>query len=266
VRSPRLRLAILGALTFTQLAHAEDDPCVEAYDSSQRHRKNGELVSAREKLLVCAQPSCPGPVSKECTQWLREVNDALPSVVFGARDSKGNDVTDVRVLEGDRVLSERIDGRELTIDPGPHDFRFEFSDKRRLERRVVIRQAEKNRLIEIVEPARTEAAPPHQDRPVAKVKAGPPLISIVLASVGVVALGSFAYFAIDANTDLDDLQGCKPTCDQADVDTAHRKALIADISLGVGALSFGAAGYFWLTSPAPPRSGAARGLWISGRF
>jgi hypothetical protein len=59
------------------------------------------------------------------------------------------------------------------------------------------------------------------------------------------------------------------------VDAAHQKMLIADISLGVGAVALGAAAYLYFTRPkqtesatlvgvAPLRNGGA--AFVSGRF
>jgi hypothetical protein len=268
VHRGRFALALSAVTTFASTARGED-ACLQAYDSSQRFRKKGELLSARQELLVCAQESCPAPVAKECTQWLREVGAALPSVVFAARDSRGNDLTDVKVLDGERVVAERLDGRELTLDPGPHVFRFEFSGKRTLTRRVLIRQAEKNRLIEVVEPPLPAAPPPEEERPPTRSPAaGPPVLPIVLGAVGVLALGSFVYFGLEAKSDVDDLDRCKPSCERSAVDSAYRKAVIADISLAVGVVSLGAGGWLWLSHSRAPNSSvrSPTGLSILGRF
>lgn len=258
-------------------ARADDDACVAAYDSSQRLRRDGKLSDTRAELVICAQEECPAPVRKQCTTWLREVNEALPTVVFGARDANGNDVSETRVLEGDRVVAKRIDGREVSLDPGEHVFVFVFPGGQRVERRVLVRQAEKNRLLDVVEPS--PKAKPTVTKPRAKPKAvpsekhGPPVAAIVLGSLGAVALGTFALLALDARSDIEDLEDdCAPECDQSDVDRAHRKALIADISLGVSVVSFGAAGWLWLdhssasTTTAKGSFGKAPRFTIQGKF
>ena len=62
-------------------------------------------------------------------------------------------------------------------------------------------------------------------------------------------LGVFATSGIMGLSQKGDLDNCKGSCAQSDVDAAKRKFLVADIGLGVGLLSLGAATYFYLTRP-----------------
>ena len=246
-----------------------NDACLDAYDTSQRLRRQGELVAARQRLLECAQESCPAAVAKECTRWLREVNESLPSVVLSVRKASGEDVFDVRVRSGDTLLAERLSGRAVALDPGPHTLSFELADGRVLEKSIVVREGEKNRLVELRLAGAAKPPPPAPaPAPEAEPQAGSiPTLAIVLAGIGVLALGSFAYFAIDSKTDVDDMEGrCAPGCPQSEVDRAERKALIADISLGVGVVALGAAGFTLIASPSS--DGASRGgvMLLGGRF
>lgn len=257
----RVLFSALGvALFLLRPSLARADECLDAYDGSQRARRAGQLVEAQRQLLSCAQVSCPDAVSKECTRWLREVNDALPTLVIGVRDAKGHDLSNVRVTEGDRVLAERLDGRAIELDPGEHRLRLELGGGRSLDRRVVVRQGEKNRLLQIQldAPKPKAKSKPSPTLAAARPEPGIPTLAIVLGGVGIAALGSFAYFALDAQSDVDDLERrCKPTCDQSKVDRAARKALVADISLGVGVVALGAAGWVVVARPEP-----ARGSWL----
>lgn len=254
--------AVLSLSTVTAPAFAED-ACLDAYDGSQRLRRQGKLLEAREQLLQCAQEQCPEAVAKECTRWLREVTESLPTVVFGVRDARGQDVGDARVTSQGKVLAPRMDGRAVALDPGQHSVRFELPDGRAIDKTIVVREGEKNRLIELslpapAEPKKPAPAPkptPPPDQPPA-AEAGIPTLAIVLGAVGVVALGSFAYFAIDAKSDVDEMEDdCAPGCPQGQVDTAERKALIADISLGVGIAALAGAGFVFLTRPDGSKSG-----------
>jgi hypothetical protein len=254
--------AVLALSTMAAPAFAEDT-CVDAYDGSQRLRREGKLLEAKSQLLQCAQEQCPEAVAKECTRWLREVNESLPTVVFGVRDARGQDVGNARVTSQGKVLAERIDGRAVELDPGQHSVRFELPDGRTIDKTIVVREGEKNRLIELSLPAPPEAAKPApapkpKPKPPAETETPPPAsigiptLAIVLGAVGVVALGSFAYFAIDAKSDVDDMKrkgGCAPSCPQDKVDTAERKALIADISLGVGLAALAGAGFVLVVRP-----------------
>ena len=74
-------------------------------------------------------------------------------------------------------------------------------------------------------------------------------ISYALAGVGAVALGSFAFFAVTGKSDENDLRDrCSPNCPESDVDSVRTKYLVADISLGVGIASLGAATFLFVTS------------------
>jgi len=71
----------------------------------------------------------------------------------------------------------------------------------------------------------------------------------LVKGLGVVALGSFAFFGLSGKGEVADLQGCKGHCAQDDVDKARTKLVIADISLGVGIVALGVATYMFVTRP-----------------
>jgi hypothetical protein len=77
--------------------------------------------------------------------------------------------------------------------------------------------------------------------------------AIVLAAVGVTALGGGAYFALRGKAEVDDLRGsCAPRCAGADVDAAKTKLVIGDVAFGVSLVALGAAAYLFLTRPKGP--------------
>jgi hypothetical protein len=51
---------------------------------------------------------------------------------------------------------------------------------------------------------------------------------------------------------------CAPYCASSDLDSAKREALVADVSLGVGVVSLGAAAYFLLARPSTAAEGDAK--------
>ena len=273
-----LPLSLACTLLAAPSRAADEQTCVAAYDESQRTRRAGKLIKTRDTLLVCAQESCPAAVSKACTRWLEEVKASLPTVVLGAKDGTGRDIIDVEVFDGATSISDKLDGRAVPLDPGAHELRFVFPDGAEVVERVLLRESEKNRAVTAQlpspppaprqvkgkpEPAETPAPAPTPP------SAGPPTVSIVLGAVGVAALASFAYFGITAQRDADDLdESCAPNCPKSDTDAVKDKALIADISLGVGIASLAGATYFWVT--AHPASGGSRAritsVGIAGRF
>jgi hypothetical protein len=65
-------------------------------------------------------------VRRDCSAWLEDIADAMPSVVIEARDEAGNALLDVSVFSGDQLLATHLDGKALPLDPGAHDLRFEY--------------------------------------------------------------------------------------------------------------------------------------------
>ena len=128
-----------------------------------------------------------------------------------------------------------------------------------------MRVGEKNRRVAVSFGAEAKAKTPSRRRK-RGVRRGPRhepaldkrTISYGLAGLGAAALGSFAFFAITGKSDENDLHdSCSPNCPEDDVDAVRTKYLVADISLGVGIASLGAATWlFFVTSPAtkPPRN------------
>src|SRR5690349_6253023 len=118
--------------TLVGLASAEGPSkaeCVDAYDASQRARRDGKLREARDRLFVCSNLACPEVVKPQCTQWLAEVEASLPTIVLEAHDGDGNPLSDVRVSIDRGLISERLTGRALEVDPGDHVVRFEVDNK-----------------------------------------------------------------------------------------------------------------------------------------
>jgi hypothetical protein len=213
----------------------------------------GRLLSAREQLLVCAQPECPKLISRECTGWLSEVEDALSSVVFAVVDAQGRDVVDVRIYSDGSLLAHRAEGRAQPLDPGLHEFRFEADGYEPLHMTLPIRQSERNRIVRVQlasppEPTRRLELRPSTPNPVQSGRRVP-LASYVLGSVALAGFGAFAYFAIDGKHEYDEAKAsCAPLCSERDVAAGRRAYVLADVGLGVGVAATAAAVVLFLTS------------------
>jgi hypothetical protein len=135
--------------------------CVAAADQGQSLRDDGMYRRAREQFVTCARAACPKVVSKSCLQWLREIDQSMPTVVLGAKDDHGNDVAAVEVTVDGEPLAERLDGKPLPLDPGEHVLHFELEGSSPAEQKVVLRAGEKNRLVVVTlrSPAPVPAAP-----------------------------------------------------------------------------------------------------------
>jgi hypothetical protein len=243
-----MRTRALAPLVASLLASAvpasasDQQACVDAYERAQPLRAQGKLLATRAELLTCAQPSCPEAVASECTRWLREVDDATPSLVPSARDG-ATDLVDVRVFLDGKPITERLEGTAFPVDPGEHSLRFERRGAGQVTTRVVMRQGEKNRIVTVQLAAPTRAPAP---RPT------PPLAAYVLAGVAVAAMAVGAALDVSASSDLRRLHDtCAPTCSPDARDEVRRRMIAGDVLVfGVGTLSLGAAAYLFFASRA----------------
>lgn len=259
----RVTLAAVMALGLSapaRLARADGPAtldCPSASEEGQRLRDKNKYVDARAMFRTCSQASCPGIVRKDCTKWLAELDETQPSIVIAAQDAAGADLGAVKVLLDDRQVASRVDGGSIAVDPGEHSLRVEAPGHAPLTQRLIVRVNEKNRLVRVVFQDGAGAAPAGPPKPppagdagpgAESPKAGPPVAAIVLAGVGVVALGSFTYFGLTSKSDLSSLRSeCAPYCDQSKLDDVKSRMLIADVSLGVGIVALGVAAVLFVT-------------------
>jgi hypothetical protein len=142
--------ALIAAASGARPARAADPTtvdCLSASESSLALRNQHQLRAARAQLLVCAHANCPADVRRECTRRVDEINTAIPTVVFEAKDAAGNDVSAVKVSMDGQPLVDRLEGTALSIDPGEHVFTFESPGQPTVEKKVVIREGEKDRRV-----------------------------------------------------------------------------------------------------------------------
>lgn len=254
-----------GALAAEQPEPAEKvkRECADAYLAAQRLRKEAELLAARQNLLRCARDQCPPVVKPDCVQWLAEVEEAIPTIVFAAKGLDGRDTTAVRVSLDGELLADRIDGKPVALDPGVHQVRFELTEAAAepaaQEERIVVRQGEKNRLVATSFARRPEPSgggDAGADQAPAVEERSAPVAAIVIGSVGVAGMAVFAALGAVGTSELDDLRatcGKTSTCDPADVNAARGKLIGADVALGVGiagiAVGTGLLLYHYLSEP-----------------
>ena len=119
--------------------------CLSASENSLTLGSEHQLRAARAQLLVCAAASCPADVRKECTSRVADVNAAMPTIIFEARDAAGNDVSAVRVTMDGQRLAARLEGAPFSIDPGEHAFSFEMDGQPVVQKTFVIHESEKDR-------------------------------------------------------------------------------------------------------------------------
>lgn len=266
-----LCIALLAAPLLPSIAHADTpdkDACINAHEKAQVERKQRRYMSARKELLVCSNKACPAIAKHDCDKWLNEIDQQLPTVVFEPR-AEGKIARDTHVLvDGTEVLDKIEDNVSVPLDPGAHQIRFERSGSKAVQQEVLIVAGEKNRRISMTldgtpDPSPTSSKPspsdtkdpPPKDKPeepvTAKTESKPvPTAAWVLGGVAVVGLATFAVFGLRGIAEEDKLRGiggCAPECAQTNVDYVDTQYLVADVSLVIGIVSAGVAGWLFFT-------------------
>jgi hypothetical protein len=205
--SVAVALAACGG-TWSARAFAADPTtadCLGASEASFKSSGDHKLRLERTQLLVCAAPSCPADVRKECIRRVDEVNAAIPTIIFQAKDGSGADLSAVKVTMDGEPLVDRLEGTALSVDPGEHTFTFETAGQPAMTRTFVILEAQKERREAIVigatpplvaaggpQPAES-AAPEHESSGgLGKQQ----IAGIASAALGVVGIGVGSVFGI----------------------------------------------------------------------
>jgi hypothetical protein len=226
--------------------------CVEAHASGQEMRQAGQLLRSREEFLRCSQGDCPELVRTECLNLADELRSQIPTVVF-RMTVDGVQRSDVQVTMDGKTLFSEVPTTAFELDPGRHHFTFRHGELGRVERRLTITAGEK--LVAIVVQFTTHAT---SEEPPAPGESTPPVVErrpvpvpvYLLSGIGVLGLGGFIGFGLATRSKENELRStCSPACAQAEIDSLNRRATMADVSLGVGAVAFAAAVTYYLLRP-----------------
>jgi hypothetical protein len=252
----------LSSLVHAQQPARSDAPtraqCLAQHEHAQDERIAGRLLAARASLRECSAAACPTLVSRDCVNWLAEVEQQIPSVIFaGAKD--GEDLVTLRVREGERLLAENITGTPLELDPGPHHFVAELPGFPPQEATYVLQAGDKSRVVRfefvseaapVPHPSATPALPSSRAQPPRALWRPIPTVTYALAGASLVAAvtGSvLGTLALSKRKEFD--RACAPLCDDREVSSVRSLALGADIAIAVALLSAGGAVYTYATRP-----------------
>lgn len=224
--------------------------CAAAYERAQTDKLAGHYVAASEAALACSQIECNPAIVRECVQLYEALERDTPTLVFAAKAEAG-EVLDVRVEMDGKVVKERIDGRPVRVDPGPHQFTFTDPQGRRIKMTQTARVGDRARLLEVTfgNPAAatpTDPLTPGVDGGTQK-SGGIPAMSYVLGGIGAVSLGVFAYYRVSAVGDYNHYNAsCSPRCSPDDIDPVRTKFLMSYVALSIGAASLAGAGLVYV--------------------
>ena len=286
-----LTATLIGARAHAQPASPSKQSCAESHAKAQELRLDSKLLEARSELHVCADLACPSALSTDCANWLAEVQQAIPSVVFLVEAETG-DTSNVKISVDGQPVTQTADGTAHEFEPGAHLLRFELPDYPAEEQTLVLRQGEKRRVLRVrfekprpVDPSPTNeaegsgvatsgTAPGEATRPV-------PLTAYIFGGIALAAAGVGTYLGLDAIAEQEDKENaCAPNCADADVDQLKTQLLVADAAGAVAVISAGIAAYVFFTRPVvveePPASALRHvrisvapntlGLALSGAF
>jgi len=267
------RSLVLAVLLMERSVALAADPttadCLNANERSIALRNEHQLRAARAELLVCASSSCPEDVRNECARRVAEVNAAMPTIVFEARDLQNNDLSAVAVIMDGQPLVPRLEGTALSIDPGEHQFVFSAHNVAPVQKNLIIREGEKGRREKVIlgaeltapnqvasaqtlqTPARVEQADTSEDSSQKTQR----IVGIAVGGAGVVSLG-IALFeqitALDRDSQSQDAAASDEPGAQEDAEILHdqdKQAQTYAIIFGsVGAVALGTGLYLLLSS------------------
>ncbi|HEY2515985.1 MAG TPA: hypothetical protein VGI39_34175 [Polyangiaceae bacterium] len=235
------------------------DECVAAYRNAQILRLSGKLVESLAQLSTCARSECPELLRNDCVPWLGEVARSVPSVVFQARTERG-DEQEVHVLLDGVLLVERLDGKSVKVDPGPHVFRFELQGRPPVEESLVIGEGQKDRVVtaswETPHAPGIDTVPPlplPPDRSTTTPARPIPVPAYVAGGAGVLGLAGFATFGLLGVAKKNDLKNsCAPVCTDAQLGPSKTYFALADASLAVGVVGLTVGAVLFFTRPEVP--------------
>src|SRR5215472_2325230 len=183
--------ALLAVLFAPRLARGDDKTaCMQEHVRGQEVRLAGHWVEARRLFLACAQSSCPPLVVQDCARWEDELSQHTPSIVVSARQQDGTDLDNVAlVIDGTRVRGP-LPVVSVPLDPGEHVLRFERSGWAAVERRVILRDGDRERRVDVT----FETPAPPATGPARESHA--PVAGYVAAGVGAVAAATSISFLV----------------------------------------------------------------------
>jgi hypothetical protein len=258
-------------------ARADEAACIAASEEALTLRQQGKLHEALKQLAICAEASCSSEVKAECTQRIATIDAAMPTLVLGAKDGGGNDLYDVRVSMDGAPLASTLDGRPVAIDPGEHAFTFETAGTPPVERKLVLREGEKDRH----ESVTLGAPPPASATPAPPLPLSPPTpaptswspqrtAAVVSGGLGVVGVGLGVWFgAFAASSQSKEKSDCPAaSCTNRaqaveDYDTARKDAVGSTVAFVAGGALLAAGVVLCLSAPAPHRSTDAAPLRLA---
>jgi hypothetical protein len=108
--------------------------------------------------VTCATSTCGG-LGKECAAEASELDADVPTIVPVVSNEAGTPLVDVQVKMDGTLLTSRLDGRSLSVDPGLHEFSFSTDSGASATQKIMVVQGQRNRPITVSLRTPPKAAP-----------------------------------------------------------------------------------------------------------
>ena len=238
-RLPLTTATLLAAMVLASSARADDKAeCVAASEEGQSLVTQRHFVAARERFVACARAGCPTPIVKDCSVQLERVDASIATIILVAR-AGDDELRDVRVTADGAPIATHLDGRALSIDPGPHKFVFTTPEG---VPRVVDTVVEEGARLKHVTAVFEAAA-----KPIVPMKRAPvSLLAWVLGGVGLASLGVGVGLGVDTVARQHSLYTASAR------DAFELEQHFVDVALGVGVVALGVAIVLVVTRPSVP--------------
>ncbi len=145
------------ALFLTTPAHAagakEKSACTAAYTaykSAIDAEKAGHLREARETLRTCAEATACAGLAPKCAAKYTQLGADMPSIVPIVADDTGTPRADVEVRMDGQMLTSKLDGKGIPVEPGLHELTFSADGKVVGTQKVLVVEGQRNRTVSVV--------------------------------------------------------------------------------------------------------------------
>lgn len=269
--------AVLATVQFAAIDVADAAPlgkrqCVAAHEAGQDLRRSGHVREAVERFEACSARVCPAMVRSDCARRLGEARRAVPTIIFVAKDSRGNLVRDAKVAMDGAPIASSLDGSPIQVDAGEHMFELVAEGFVPVSRRLVISEGAKRHEPIVFEDPKPAPPPAPSPPPAAATTTGSATAAkeaaadgtvlrtgaIVGAGLGVVSVVVGVTFGVLAKTTYDDglEEHCRGqnrfACDEKGVaawESAEDQKIVSTITLLSGAALLAAGVVVYLAAP-----------------
>lgn len=256
------RAVTLVCCLISSRAAADPAACAAAYEDGQRLMTTARLLDAAKQFRYCGSPACPDVMHAECLRFLDRVEATTPSVVVRLRPELERQAS----VAFDQQSARPLDGRAVPLDPGPHELRVTTPGYAPAQRRFLVAEGERFKVLEIVlQPPQRTPTIPKRDKPPAPRRQRTVVPWVVTAAVATAGATGFAYWGLRARSGEERLDDCSPNCPSARVDSVKRDYLLANVSLGVGVSGLiGMAVWYVVGASDAGRASRPKASWTPG--